>query len=500
MPVYPPAEHQVIGTEALVRHKYFALFDDPGTGKSKQVVDALDVLFRKGEIDGAIIIAPAQCRSVWSDMHDGELIKHSESDLDVDVVGSQGFGWTTGEGPRRLKITIVSYETIRNDNRVQEVLKLAAPRCMLVLDESHCVKTDTALQTVNTFEIRQSPKIFRVVLLTGSPCDGSPLDLYSQFAMLDKSIVGCKNFHQFRGRYTVRGGEWNKVLRYKNLKHLNSLVAPYILRRLEEEVWDLPDRQHDLTPIPLTPRTWQLYQQMRSDLVAYLDKADPNKPIAFAKNAAVAATRLSQICSGYLPCDNGQGDLFSTPVSTEKFDSTLAWAELHAYRREIINNSETILTPDRLLIWVRFRYEADEITRLLQTKHTDWEVQKIVGGQSAKDRTEAVKGLAPGLGNPTCPTVTVGNAVAGKQGLNLSGAAHVLYVSRDWSLLTKRQSEKRTHRKGQTRKVWYNTLLATGPQGEKTIDSAINLSLDKKHSIASWTASQWKTALAENQL
>ena len=62
---FPPAEHQIIGTKALIDEKVFAIFDDPGTGKSKQVIDAADVMFAKKEIDCLIIVCPAQCRSVW---------------------------------------------------------------------------------------------------------------------------------------------------------------------------------------------------------------------------------------------------------------------------------------------------------------------------------------------------------------------------------------------------------------------------------------------------
>src|SRR6267142_3733037 len=72
----PPFKHQVHGVLALVKNHAFALFDEMGSGKSKQVVDAACTLFQAGQVDCVVIVAPAAVRSVWLDPELGQLKKH----------------------------------------------------------------------------------------------------------------------------------------------------------------------------------------------------------------------------------------------------------------------------------------------------------------------------------------------------------------------------------------------------------------------------------------
>ena len=248
------------------------------------------------------------------------MAKHAESPLDVRIVGSQFQPWkqNSDNKPDVLRIVIISYETLRVEDRRKEVLTQAGKKCWLVLDESHCVKTPTSLQTKKTYTLRRDTCISRVTILTGSPCDQSPFDLYSQFAMLDKAIIGCDNFYQFRRRYGKMGGfRGKKVIKYVNLADLNRRIKPYILRRKEEDVWDLPDQSHQVTPVPLNPRTWKAYKDMKETLVVFLNEADPSAPIAFAKNAAIAAIRLSQICAGYIAVEDDNAVLPLGPPAAQ---------------------------------------------------------------------------------------------------------------------------------------------------------------------------------------
>ena len=61
-----PYQHQIKGIDKLVKHSAFALFDEMGVGKSKQVVDAACILFDKGEIDTVVVVAPASVKTVWT--------------------------------------------------------------------------------------------------------------------------------------------------------------------------------------------------------------------------------------------------------------------------------------------------------------------------------------------------------------------------------------------------------------------------------------------------
>ena len=53
-----PYAHQIKALEKSVDKKNYAYFMEMGTGKSKVLVDNMSMLYDKGKINGALIIAP----------------------------------------------------------------------------------------------------------------------------------------------------------------------------------------------------------------------------------------------------------------------------------------------------------------------------------------------------------------------------------------------------------------------------------------------------------
>tara|TARA_E500000081_G_scaffold40684_1_gene44341 strand:- start:353 stop:550 length:198 start_codon:yes stop_codon:yes gene_type:complete len=56
-----PYAHQIKALEKSVDKKNYAYFMEMGTGKSKVLVDNMSMLYDKGKINGALIIAPKGC-------------------------------------------------------------------------------------------------------------------------------------------------------------------------------------------------------------------------------------------------------------------------------------------------------------------------------------------------------------------------------------------------------------------------------------------------------
>ena len=488
-PKFEPAEHQKIGTNHLIDNKYFALFDEAGTGKTKQVIDAADKLNYRGDIDTLLVVAPAQCRSVWSDPNGGELAKHSVSPIDVYTIGGARCAWRTdGDASLpRLRVVITSYETVRLDRRLNEVLEcISGCKVWLIFDESHCVKSHKSLQSKMALNLRRRHEVYRCTIMTGSPNDNSIMDLYQQFKILEPGIIGCASHAAFRERYARCSGNWSQVIGYKDLAGLMARVKPYILQRREEDVTDLPGIDKQVVRAPLDKSAWRIYKDMENGLVAALDAAAADSPFAFAQNAAVATTRLLQICAGFIPAefeDNKSVEI----VSSAKLDAALKWAHDNAYEQGELTRGK----PRRLLIWTRFRFELDRL--VAQLEH-DYEVVTIEGGQSAANRQLAVDAMMD-HSTPARPVICVANAQAGRQGLNLTGCSRILYVSQDFSLTTAYQSEKRTYRRGQTKKTYYTTVVATGPAGQSTVDTSVQVALKSKRDIRSMTIREFRKAV-----
>jgi SNF2 family DNA or RNA helicase len=528
-----PYRHQVLGVEELIKSNdpdsgrvlpnCFALFDEMGNGKTLQVIYAACELYRRGEINRILVVAPASVRVVWYDPDLGEIAKHAWRDIPIRVTEyhSKMRSWmrvpTDAAVAARwrhvdpLEFVITNYDFIRRDEKRERLERFCGPRTWLVLDESAAVKNHKAQQTKACWKLRQ--KCGRVVILNGTPIANNPLDMFSQMRMLNPLILSCQSFFHFRARYAVMGGYLGKaVVGWRDLEDMQKRIKPYALRRLKSDALDLPDKLPPTTlAAVLSDRTWRLYRDMRDDMVAWLD----TNTLASAAQAGVKALRLSQIVSGFVgglrtgvwqdpaslddetvpdptrtlssPEDEAGPDFAGArPVGREKLDAVLDWI---AERLEEDPHF-------KLLAWCRFRFELQRLCEAVAERFPQVSIGKIWGGQTRDERNEALQLLDPRT-TPRAPVVVVGTPASGALGLNLTAAHHVIYVSHDYSLKTRLQSEDRVHRPGQVHHVSYTDVIAVGPAGQKTIDHAVIKALRQKNDLATWTASAWRSALKE---
>ena len=60
-----PYEHQMTALEKSWNKETFAYFMEMGTGKTKVLIDNMSMLYDKGKIDGALIVAPKGVIGTW---------------------------------------------------------------------------------------------------------------------------------------------------------------------------------------------------------------------------------------------------------------------------------------------------------------------------------------------------------------------------------------------------------------------------------------------------
>lgn len=513
---HPPLAHQVQGTETLVKWDSpetgrvfggcFFLADEPGVGKTKQVIDAAQVLYERGEIDQVVVVCPKSVRDVWYDEEIGELNKHLWTDLMSKIFlikrGKTRY-WIHGPKTERwLTWQITNYEFMRDPGRAFEHLEPDG-RTWLVLDESSAIKGWKSQQTRGTLEVRRA--CGRVTLLNGTPQSHSPADLYSQSEMMHPGILACKNFFAFRGRYAVMGGYLGKqIVAWRNIEDLQRRLAPYVLRRLKRDCHDLPPRLDPVThSVALDKESWRLYVEMRDELLTWLSE----NTHASASHAGAKVIRLAQICAGFLrgvidekECENCDGEsghvcekcggtgLIATDVSprvigSEKLDWTLDFIGERLEEE-----------PDlKLIIWCRFRAELHRLQEEIG-KRFDLLIGGVHGGQKGEDRSRSIRLLHPDSA-PKGPAVVLGTPTSGAKGLNFSASHTVLWESYGTSLEAKIQADDRVDRPGQKSPISYFNICATGPDGQRTVDHTLIKKMIKKEDLATWTTSAWVTAL-----
>jgi len=541
-----PYQHQIAGIEKLLQHPFFFITDEMGAGKSLQCVIAAQLLYQQGIISKVLIITPAAVRGVWFDSELGEIKKHAWLNLPHSVTEfhSRMRVWHLGQKIEKnqphLRWMISNYEFIRTSKqRLQQLLPFCGGDTLLILDESSAVKNYRAEQTKACMFLRKA--CGRIILLNGTPIANSPADLFSQGQLLTPKILECKTYFHFRSKYAVLGGFLGKqIVGWRNLPDIQQRFAPYVLRRLKKDCLDLPEKLPPIIlSIPLTPHTWSIYREMRDEMVAWL----AHDVVSVSAQAVVKGMRLAQITSGFLggvqqaePQDtfdltDSEDELdldTSRPsfiprnkeqpveqiidrrmgppnaiqeIGREKLDAYLDWVKL---RLEEDPNL-------KLLTWCRFRAELARVVRELKATFPNVAVGALWGGQThdryktidgaptlvkAGEREDSIRLLSPST-TPDGPVIVVGTTATGSMGLNLTSAHVVLYLSNDFSLKTRLQSEDRVHRPGQTHHVSYTDIIATGPTGQKTVDHIIMKALRNKEELANWTTSAWIHALTE---
>ena len=458
---YPPTKHQLVGIQKIVDEPYVFVTDEMGFGKTKQLIDAAHVLFQQDKIDRVLVICPAPVKHVWHDPELGQLSEHAWAGVHnyVELYHKRPRAWHTGPADQRaLHWIITNYEFIRMGlksrsrylpDRLVFLQQQCGPRTLLVLDESSAVKNARALQTRACMYLRK--ECSRVVLMSGTPIAHSPLDLLSQGNLLHPSILSDRpgeytNLIQFRNRYATMGG-----FQYKQIVTLTAT---------------------------LTPATWKLYKKMRDDMIVRLQDDD----VSVAQQAITKVVRLAQLTSGHL---GGLEIAGVEKTSSEKLDLVLGWVK-----------EQLELDPSfKAVIWSRFRYDVDRLAEGLEAFPVT--VGKLWGGSSTADREATLSLLHPHSAKADEAAIVVGTQSTGCMGITLAAAATEVYVSNDFSLNVRVQSEDRNHRPGQTRPVSYFDVVATGPDGQKTIDHLVLKALRKKQNLADLTASAWVDALQQ---
>jgi hypothetical protein len=527
-----PYDHQREGVRKLLQNPAYALFDEMGVGKSKQVVDTACVLYEHGEIDTLIIVCPAFARSVWSspDPVLGEFAKHVWKSIPYRIDEYSSKNPKLPPPVEILKVIVTNPEFLRvltRDPLLKQkripfldktvhlkpiVAYAAARKTWLVVDESWMVQAPDADQTKAVERLAR--KCLRVTLLNGTP--GNPYQLYSQFRILNPDIFDdAPNAFTFKRRYCLMGGYMAKqIVGYQREEEFRRRTAPYAVRRLAAECLDLPPVLEPITiEARLTPATWKIYKTMRDELVVWLSKSEAS----ISAQAGVRTLRLRQILAGFLggvqsfgedlfpsehewaghftdcaaakcvdcepPCDctceSVRRQQATREIGREKLDAVLAFVEAQDVQKGVI--------------WCGFRPEMARMAEAL--RKTDRTVHLLQGQQDTDEREQAKMAFAPG-GDPA-PAWLVGHPQAGGAGINLAAASLAIYVTNTSSLLLRQQSEKRIDRPGQTQRCRFVDVVAVGPDGQKTVDHAIAKALRAREEIANYTAATWRQILEE---
>ena len=460
-----PYEHQLKALEKSWASSTYALFMEMGTGKSKVLVDNIAMLYDKGAIRAALIVAPKGVYKNWDaiefPVHLPEHVNHTKVLWEANVTKKkQAELDTLFDDKGDLKILIMNVEafsTSKGLDFAESFLNIFVGRALIGIDESTTIKTPTAKRTKNILKIGNLAKYRRI--LTGSPVTKSPLDLFSQCLFLDPYHLGYDSYYAYRSRYAHMldrnfGGRRVQIVgSYRRLGELADKLDKFSYRVLKEDCLDLPEKVFTKRLIELTDEQNKVYRQMKEMALAILDDGKMMSTV----NVMTQLMRLHQVTCGHFKADDGT----IVHLKNNRINSLMQLLEE---------------TEGKVIIWANYVEDIKNIVESLKKAYGDASTVEYHGSVDPRVRQEQIA-LFQEKNGPT--RYFVGNAQTGGYGITLTAANTVIYYSNNYDLEKRLQSEDRAHRIGQTGSVTYVDLIA-----ENTIDDRIVKALRSKINIA----------------
>ena len=457
-----PYDHQMTALEKSWNKESYAYFLEMGTGKTKVLIDNLAMLYDKGKVNGALIVAPKGVVGTW---YSNELPTHLPDHIEnVTVLWQANITKKQQEsldtlfsGGESLHILIMNVEALSTEKGVNFAKKfLSCHETMMAIDESTTIKNPQASRTKNILSLGRETKYRRI--MTGSPVTKNPLDLFSQCYFLDPFHLDHDSYYSFRMRYAIMktaniaGRQIQLVNGFKNLGELSDKLKPFSYRVLKEDCLDLPDKIFIKRQITLTKQQRKLYDQMKQEALAIL-----NGKQSTTVNTLTQLMRLHQITCGHFTDDNGS----TQPIENNRI-------------KELLSVLEDI--EGKAIIWAHYQYDIKNIIKEIEAVYGPGSVVDYYG-LTPKD--ERQPNITKFQNDPKC-RFFVGTPATGGYGITLTAANTVIYYSNGYDLEKRLQSEDRAHRIGQKKPVTYVDINA-----EDTVDEKIVKALRKKINIAS---------------
>lgn len=428
-----PRPYQVDGARLIAATGRAMISDEPGTGKTITAILGLlmrDTVPAAPPTFPALVVAPASVVDPWVDAWRLWAPQYH-------TVAWRGSPSQRAGLAGTADVYVVSYDTARAD--MAPSVKHARPMTRLgvqslVVDEHHMIKNH---QAARTQAVRRLAKgAHNVVALSGTPITHNPADLWPTLACLQPDAWPSRErwVHRYCLTAVIDYGEEILGLNPGTENELRNCLLGQQRRVAKADVLaQLPPKVYSVRKVSLPPEYRRAYEQMESQMLAQL----PDGGELSVMTVLAQMTRLSQMASA--PADvstrvdkNEAGE--DTKHTTVRLMSP-SWkvAALQEILEERPGKSTVIFAPSRQLIEI-----AEETIA-----SAGYRTGKIVGGQSAGDRTKNVQEFQRGLTDVIF--VTTG---AGGVGLTLTAASTVVFLQRPWSLVESIQAEDRCHRIG----------------------------------------------------
>jgi len=408
--MHKPFEHQKNTTDFILNNPRVLITSDPGTGKTRSVLDA----YAQRKAAKLLVLAPLSILGAsW-----GDDCGKFQPNLKYAIAYAKN-----REAAFKADVDIV----ITNHDAVKWLAKKTNIH-LLDTFNTVCIDEFTAFKNPNSQRSKAMARIaehfdYRIAM-SGTPNSNTILDIWHPTLLVDDGERLGKRFSGFRG--AVCTPQFNGFANvWTDKPEAQEIVAAAIkdinVRYMLESCIDMPEQSVNTVYVDLPPKILQQYNTLAEESVLYTGKGTIN-----AIHAGAKVKKLLQLCTGAVYDDHGKSLM------------------VHDARYQLV--MDLIQARQHSLVAFNWRHEREKLTELSEKAGIRYDF--IDGSTPAKNRKDIVDRMQAGQ-----LQVVFAHPQSAGHGLTLTRATSVIWASPTYNAEHYQQFNRRIYRAGQTKKT-----------------------------------------------
>tara|TARA_R100000234_G_scaffold37828_1_gene22363 strand:- start:954 stop:2303 length:1350 start_codon:yes stop_codon:yes gene_type:complete len=412
-----PYAHQKITTDFIVNTNTCLITSDPGTGKTRAVLDAHVILGGK-----TLVLAPLSIlEAAW-----GEDINKFQPEIKYGVAYAKNRKQVFEDNENEMVIT--NFEAV---NFLSKNTHYCEQFDTIVIDEFTAFKNREAKRSKNLKKIISY--FTNRIAMSGTPNSNTILDIWHPALLIDDGKRLGTRFYAFRHQVCTPkfNGFANEWIDKPGIEEaVADKLSDISIRFALSDCIDLPDNIVRTVNTKLTPNIQKQYKTLADESVLYTKSGTVN-----AVNAAARVKKLLQLVTGAVYDEDGVVQF----VHQERYDIVMTLVNQRAHS----------------LVAFNWKHERDALVELANKEGITYDV--IDGTVPAERRKDIVARYQAGQ-----IKVLFCHPQSASHGLTLTRASTVIWCSPTYNAEHYQQFNQRIYRAGQTQKTETILIQARG--------------------------------------
>ncbi len=448
-----PYRHQVVTFMYGLFHKDLAILSTMGTGKTYCAINIARYWMQQGEAKKVLVVCPTAVLTNWADEIDmfsnrtSVVLHHAIREKRLKMF------------KEKADFYIINFEATTRFTK--QILKLNPD--IVIFDESSRIANPKAKQTVACTKIASNTK-YRYIL-NGTPIANVPINLWSQFYVLDFGESLFSSYARYRaqyfGHFTMKVGKrYFRKYSVRNkwaMEEIAERIATRSIRYTKEEcIKDMPEKTYQVRTINLSKSARKLYDEMLEHAKLELSQIEQNITAEIMLTKFIKAL---QITSGYVKTDEGNYIQMKHNPKMEELKGIV----------------EEVVPESAMVIWCKYLHTIKMVQDMLDKMNLDY---LTIKGE-VEDKSAVAK-IFQESSIEEIP-IMICQIRSGGIGINLHKASYAVFLENEWRLQDRYQAEDRIHRIGQKNICTYIDIVIN-----KSIDQQVLRSIRKNNDVAEY--------------